>query len=432
MKDIRSLTTRDAVAITVGTMIGAGIFTVLGLTVRTAGPSALLAWILVVVLSFPMAYTFSDLTGALAESGGPYVYLREKRTWLGLWTAWLFLLSAAGAAIGLYISLIGMLAQLGAPHPGWIGTGILAALAAIVIRGIHLGARVQAWLSGATVLLLGACVAVGLAHAHQFRLLVHPLTRLHIAAAWLPHGSFSMLTATFFAFWTYSGWEAVSVPAGAYASRKQLAHGMMYGSLIVGVLYILVAAAAIFSVPIAALENAVDPLVFVGQLAGPWFGMLVALGAIVVVVSSLLAWLITSAGLLQAAARDGLLPAPRFIRRHTGEYHPLLAAVAAVGIWAISQGPLFTAAVSASSLTALFAYLAIFGAVALDRGADWEGVVKGAARRRALACVSWITTLALVIMSGWSHLWPTLCLTGIGLCIVGTVQWRAQRKLAAE
>ena len=72
------LTTIDAVFVTVGTMIGAGIFSVFSLTIQTAGPSAILSWIFVVLFSLPMAYTFSDLTGALAESGGSLCILAKQ------------------------------------------------------------------------------------------------------------------------------------------------------------------------------------------------------------------------------------------------------------------------------------------------------------------------------------------------------------------
>ncbi len=426
----RKLSTTDAVFATVGTMIGAGIFSVFGLTVKTAGPSAILSWIFVVLLSLPMAYTFSDLTGALAESGGPYVYLRNKMPWLGLWTAWLFLLSSLGAAIGLYVSLVGMLAQIGIPYSELAGFWIAVILSMIVSRGIHLGVKVQKWLCIATILLLLLCIVLGFSHIHMPDWLsasfndsgrsahLHAWTTFANSASFIPHGWVGCAMATFFAFWTYSGWEAVAVPTGAYQSKKHLAFGMIIGSFIVGLLYIAVASSAILSIPAAKIASSMNPLVFIGDLMGPWGGTIVAFGSIVVVMSSLLSWFITCSSLFHSVARDGLMPAPKFTKGYQGEYHPFWVLVCFVLIVGVSTMPVFTAAIAASSLTALIAYAAVFITVACDRKATWDGFIRKVSGRRLLAVVSFITTMLMIAISGWHQLWPTLCLTAVGGCVV--------------
>jgi amino acid transporter len=418
------LTTMDAVFVTVGTMIGAGIFSVFGLTVQTAGPSAILSWVFVVLFSLPMAYTFSDLTGALVESGGPYVYLRNKLSWLGLWTAWLFLLSAVGASVGLYISLVGMLKQFGVPIPQVAGIAIAVFLGMIASRGIHIGVKVQKWLSIATILLLLFCIVLGFRHAHP------PAWILHVhepsfgwwsffrSPAFVPHGWLGCAAATFFAFWTYSGWEAVAVPSGAYKSKKQLGYGMIIGSILVGLLYIAVAWSAILSVPTKQIAGAMNPLVFVGDLAGQWAGLIVAWGSIVVVVSSLLSWILATTSLFQSVARDGLIPTPKFTKQYRGEYHPFWTIVTLFVIIGISWLPVFTAAIAASSMTALIAYAAVFITVACDRKATWDGFIQRAVSRRLFAGFSLAMTLAMIAISGWNQLWPTLCLTAFGGFIV--------------
>jgi amino acid transporter len=420
----KKLTAMDAVFVTVGTMIGAGIFSVFGLTVQTAGPSAILSWIFVVLFSLPMAYTFSDLTGALAESGGPYVYLRNKLPWLGLWTAWLFLLSAVGAAVGLYISLVGMLHQFGVPMPHIVGVVIAIALGVIVSKGIQLGVSVQKWLSIATILLLLFCIILGFSHAHPPTWIANVHEKqlswwgFFHSSSFIPHGWIGCAAATFFAFWTYSGWEAVTVPSNAYKSKKHLGYGMIIGSILVGLLYIAVAWSAILSIPSGQIENAMNPLVFVGDLAGPFAGLIVAWGSIVVVVSSLLSWLLATSSLFQAVARDGLIPSPKFIRRQKGEFHPFWTVVALVVIVGISSLPVFMAAIAASSMTALIAYAAVFITVACDKKATWDGFIRKAVSRRLFACFSLVTTLVMIGISGWNQLWPTLCLTAFGGFIV--------------
>ncbi|CAM3693893.1 APC family permease [Alicyclobacillus pomorum] len=408
----RKLHTLDAVALTVGSMVGAGIFSVLALTVKTAGVSAIAAWVLVVVLSLPMALTFSDLVGVLSQSGGPYVYIRDKsRPWLGLWTAWLFFVSAAGAAQALFIALTGMLRELGVHHVfGWSSLIVLI-LAGVTSVGIHMGALVQRVLTIGTVGLLVLCIVIGCMHPTQVSLARSSDWAIHLG---LPR---DVLQATFFAFWTYSGWEAVAVPSGAYKSRRSLAFGMIIGSLLVGVLYILVACSAIASVPVDQLSRYTNPLILVGRLCGPVASAVIGWGALVVVVGSLLSWLIATTTLVQATTRDGLLPLPRSWRWYRGEYHPLVPWGIALVLVLGSRLPIFSAAVAASSLTALIGYAVVF-AVALFDSEPWGGVFRNHGKRRVFAALSLLTTVLFIVFSGWNNVWPALVLALCGAALL--------------
>jgi amino acid transporter len=428
----RTLNTFDAIALTVGSMVGAGIFTVLALTVKTAGPAAVLSWILVVLLSLPMAYCFSDLTGVLAQSGGPYVYIRDRtRRWIGLWVAWSFLLSAVGAAEALFMSLVGMFNQMGIHASYAIGVVILVALAVVVANGIHLGALVQRAFTVGTVGLLLLCIVIGLTHASGFGLHGHLVTESarHATGAEggvsidvhriFPFGWSAVLPATFYAFWTYSGWEAVIVPSESYASSKALARGMMIGSILVGLLYILVALACVLSQPTSSIVRSMNPLVGVGNLLHPAVGVLIAWGAIVIVVGSLLSWLIASATLVQAVARDGLFPAPKRLREYQGEYHPSIPVVIALLLVLGAALPIFAQAIAASSLMALIPYAVVFAVVSFfDKAADWQGVFKRRGTRRAVAFIACVMSIALIVFSGWNNIWPTLLLLTIGAGLI--------------
>jgi APA family basic amino acid/polyamine antiporter len=80
----------DVALLTVGAVIGSGIFivpaTVLRLTGGDLGP-ALLAWVVGGVLSLLGALTYAELAAMRPESGGLYVYIREA---FGGFTAFLY------------------------------------------------------------------------------------------------------------------------------------------------------------------------------------------------------------------------------------------------------------------------------------------------------------------------------------------------------
>jgi len=432
----RLLTTVDALAMTVGTMVGAGIFAVLALTERTAGSAAILAWVLVVLLSLPMAYMFSDLTLTLSASGGPYVYLRDSASrWLGYTVALTFLLSAVGATEAVFIALTYMLHQSGVMHVYVWSAIILLGLCGVLAVGLQMGAMVQRILTSATVILLVLCVIVGITHFVSWRgaptVLSHArgINNLQpTPSRFFSHGVWAVLPATFYAFWTYSGWEAIAVPSGAYVSRKALAKGMLIGSILVGLLYILVAVAATVSIPQTVFSNEANPLAAVGGLIGPIGSKIVSWGAVIIVISSMLSWLLASASLLQAVIRDGILPAPNFVRHFSGEFHPILLLCLFLVLLVMGRLPLFQSAVAVSSLTALVGYAVVFGAVAKNKSPDWVGVIATPARRRIVALVAFVVSVVLIVASGWVNMMTT----GVFLLALGTLAWFRSRRTYHE
>ncbi len=416
----RTLGMMDAVSLTVSSMVGAGIFTILALTVKTANTYAVWAWIFIVILSFPMALTFSDLTGVLAESGGPYVFLRDhvsKR--LGLFAAWSFWLSALGASSALLTALIHMFAQMNLPFSTFFGLVVVAILVIITAQGIHVGMMVQRILTMITLLLLVLSITLGLVYGIGHALTVASSTEsVHLSQMLHPHFGSSVWLATFYAFWTYSGWEAVAVPSGSYKSRLTLGRGMLIGSTLVGVLYILVAFSTILALPTRLIANSANPLVLIGAEYSPWLGQVIAWGAVGVVTSSILSWIISTSSLTQSLIRDELLPAPHLLKNHDSEFHRSLPFAIGLMIAVVALLPLFSEAIAASSLTALIPYAIVFIAVSFHKTADWSGLITSSTLRRGLAFLATITALLLTVFSGIHNLLPTLILLVVGVLLV--------------
>lgn len=82
----RRLNARDAVFIGVGSMVGAGLFTVFAPAAAAAGSWLLAALAVAAVIAFCNATSSAQLAAQYPRSGGTYVYGRER---LGPW--WGFL-----------------------------------------------------------------------------------------------------------------------------------------------------------------------------------------------------------------------------------------------------------------------------------------------------------------------------------------------------
>src|SRR6266699_473211 len=88
----RDLGLWSAVAIVVGTVIGSGIFLVPRTMIQRVGTPELVfvGWVVGGLLSLAGALSYAELSAAMPEAGGKYVYLREAYgpTWgfLYSWT----------------------------------------------------------------------------------------------------------------------------------------------------------------------------------------------------------------------------------------------------------------------------------------------------------------------------------------------------------
>src|SRR5438876_3101857 len=69
---------RYAVALYMSSVLGSGVLVLPGLAAQIAGPASLLAWLLLSLASYPLAYTFASLSARKPESGGVYAFARES------------------------------------------------------------------------------------------------------------------------------------------------------------------------------------------------------------------------------------------------------------------------------------------------------------------------------------------------------------------
>ncbi|MBP1987853.1 universal stress protein [Halolamina salifodinae] len=78
MKELeRDLGLPSVLAISIGAMIGSGIFILPALALKIAGPAVILAYLLAGVLVVPAALSKSEMATAMPEAGGTYIYIER-------------------------------------------------------------------------------------------------------------------------------------------------------------------------------------------------------------------------------------------------------------------------------------------------------------------------------------------------------------------
>ncbi len=306
----RSLGVRDVALLTIGAVIGSGIFFVPGKVINSAGGSLLLshaAWIFGGIMALSGALTLAELGARRPDAGGMYVYIRDA---FGPAPAFLFgwtiLLAVGGGTVATLSVAFGDTAQrlfgLGA-----ITAKALAIAAIVLLTLLNLGsARATAFLQGLTgavkggVLLALAAIIVIAAPHHVGQL--QPA-----AASAMPN--FTAIVASMVAvLWAYEGWQTITYCAGEMRDpARVLPRGFVYGVIGLIVIYVSVNAACAYGLGATGLAASKQPVA--DALAAVGHENLASFVRVFVAFSILgaaHASLFTDSRVIYAMARDGL------------------------------------------------------------------------------------------------------------------------------
>jgi len=327
---VRGLGLKDCVLLTIGSVVGTGIFLTPGDMAKDLPHAGLmlLVWAAGGLLALAGALSFAELGGLYPRAGGLYVYLAETYgpVWGFLygWTAFLVIMSGGIAAIGVafgeylgsflpFFSTRHLL--LSVPVGAWTWTvsgGQLAALLAILALTAvnHFGLREGAGVQNAlTVLKIGSIVVfgvLGLVVAPQVRgALTAPLP----AAVASPGALVSAFGVAMIAvLWTYDGWYALTCSAGEIRDPgRNLPRGLIYGTAAVAGMYLLLnlAYARALTVPAMAASDRVGEAA-AAALFGPTASRLVSLAVLVSTFGCLSSTILYSSRIYQPMAEDGV------------------------------------------------------------------------------------------------------------------------------
>ncbi|MFD2767594.1 APC family permease [Micromonospora eburnea] len=355
----RRLAVPDAVVIGLGSMLGAGVFVVFAPAAAAAGGMGLLvALALAGFIAYCNATSSARLAARYPESGGTYVYGRERlHPFAGFLAGW-------GFVVGKTASCAAMALTIGAYL--WPGRARLVAVLAVVavtvvnLRGIGKTAAATRVLVGLTLTVLVVVAVTGAPHVAFDRLDGLSGT-----------GAGGILTAAGLLFFAFAGYariatlgEEVRDPARTIPRAVPLALGIVLA------IYVVLAGVALGVLGEERLSTAAAPLADTVSAAGlPGLAWLVRAGATVAVTGVLLSLLagVGRTTLAMARRRDlpGVLAAvhPRLRVPHRAEL-----AVAAVVVVVVALGDI-RGAIGFSSCTVLV-YYAIANASALTLGRE--------------------------------------------------------------
>lgn len=297
----RTLGLFDAVVIGLGSMVGAGVFAVLGPAAGAAGSGLLIALAVAAVVAYCNATSSARLAARYPASGGTYVYGQERLgAFWGYLAGWAFV-------VGKTASCAAMALTVGAYV--WPGQAHAVAVCAVVVLTCvnYLGVQKSAWLTRVIVAVvlgvLAGVVAVCLGSGSS------DAGRVGVG---MSGGSGGVLEAAGLLFFAFAGYariatlgEEVRDPARTIPRAVPLALGITL------CVYAAVAVAVLSVLGTDGLADATAPLADAVRAAGaPGLVPVVRAGAAVAAVGSLLALILGVSRTTLAMARDGHLPGP--------------------------------------------------------------------------------------------------------------------------
>lgn len=315
---VRGLGAWDGALLTIGSIVGTGIFLTTSDMARVLPHSGLIlgVWLAGGLLTLAGALTYGELGAMFPRAGGLYHYLREAYgpLWGFLfgWAAFLVIMSGGIAALA-----VGFGTYLQSFLP-FVSPKAAACAAILVLTAInHLGLKAGAGVQNAlTVLKIGSIVAFV-----ALGLFAPAPARTELASPAGPAGGALLAAfgvAMIAALWTYDGWYGLTCSAGELRNPgRNLPLGLILGTGIVVVLYMLLNLVYIRALTVPEMGGAAR----IGEAAadvlfGSTGARLVSLAVLVSTFGCLASTILYSSRIYQPMAEDGVF------FRALAEVHP--------------------------------------------------------------------------------------------------------------
>jgi len=310
----RTLRLSQAMAIGIGTMVGAGIFVFPGIAISYAGPAAMFSFTIAGVIALLVAFSAAELSTAMPENGGAYYYVSRAMgpgfgmfVGIGQWFGLVFASAFYLVGFGRYASEL--LNQFGySPEDPVIliatGTGLF--LTALNIIGTKNVGKFQNLIVVSLTGILGILFLYGLAASTAFfgdgRALSAPL---------FSEGAKPVLTTVALIFTSYLGFVQIATVAGEIKDPyKNLPRALIGSVVVVGILYVIAIYIVSVYIPEEELFNlGEDAITRVSEIIiGPAGATAVIFAALLATLSSANASVLSSSRAVYALNKDEMIP----------------------------------------------------------------------------------------------------------------------------
>lgn len=306
----RKLGLGAAVALSVGTTIGSGIFSSLQTVAAAAGCAAftILAFVIGGLMQVPANLCYAELATAYPEDGGQYVYFREAGSrplaflcgWISFWATDPPSISIMAIAIANYLAYFTKFSSL---TTKFVATGLVLIFMFVHLRSVEGGGKFQSFITAFKILPFALLIGIGL-----FYIKGDYISAPAVAGA--PVGFAALLAGISATTWSFDGMGAVCYMTGEIKEpKKTMPRALIISVIVVTVLYVLLSTVVTGLLPQQALAASDAPVAQAAAqipMIGGAAGTITAIMAIIVIIGSLSSCIMFQPRIEYAMAKDGL------------------------------------------------------------------------------------------------------------------------------
>lgn len=298
-----------------GTILGAGIYVLVGKVAVHAGPYVPIAFLVAALLALFTALSYAELAARYPKSGGAAVYVQAAfhRQWLSLFVGFLMILTGMVSAATLVNGFVGYL-HVFVEVPAWLVIVVLVlGMGALAAWGIAESVAAAALI---TVIELGGLIFIlFITGNHLADLPVRyaefvPPAELHI---WN-----GIILGAFLAFYAFIGFEdMVTVAEETKEPMRNVPLAILLALTIATLLYVLVALAAVLALPVDELARTEAPFALLYTQATGQPPTVITIISLFAVVNGALIQNIMASRILYGMSREG------WLHESLGRVHPV-------------------------------------------------------------------------------------------------------------
>jgi APA family basic amino acid/polyamine antiporter len=391
-----------AIAYGVGTILGAGIYALIGVAAGKAGNAVWLAFAIAAAIALLSGLSYAKLSSFFPSSGAEYVYVQEafgSKFWAFI-VGWLVLISSiiSGAAValgfgGYLFSIIGLPVALGA-------SVLIVSMSLVNYVGIKESLAVNVILTLIELLGIVIVIFLGVGFLGTVDLLESPT------------GASGVIAAVGVIFFAFIGFESlVKIGDETKDPTTTIPRALILSVIITAIIYVLVSISVVSIVPYDQLASSNSPLADVALAAsGPEASLLLSAIALVATANTVLIILIASSRIAYGmSARSAL---PRFLSRVNPRRGTPLSAIVLTMVASLLF--CFLGGIELTAKVANFTIFLVFLAVNL-------AVIQLARRGQPMgryfilaAALGTATSVAMMTQFGWEVALLSLLMTAAG------------------
>ncbi|WP_026882735.1 amino acid permease [Clostridium akagii] len=328
----KNLKARDIAALGIGAVVGVGIFVATGTGAHMAGPGIIVSFVLAGIVACLCGLCYSELATMFPVSGSTYSYAYIAfGEFIAMIVGWCltaeYLVACSAVASGWSGTLVGILQNVGiniphaitaSPSKGGIldlpAVLITLSLTYMLYRGVKESSRVNNTIVCVKLFVIVLFLFLGVSHINFVNY-----------KPFAPFGFKGIFAGTASIFFSYIGFDAISTTAEeAENPNRDVPRGLLICLAVVTVLYISVAFVLTGMVPYKEilLQNAVPGAL--ARVGITWGSALVGVGAILGMISTMIAVLYGQTRVFMVMSRDGLIP-KAFSKIHEKHDTPYIA-----------------------------------------------------------------------------------------------------------